>query len=92
MSDRAHLSDDPGCPLLHHVYPVGAGVREHVTTGIGCWCEPHVYRVCTQCDRDPACWACEGDGIIRIDVDEMMVGDRVLVVHHYISDDVVIED
>jgi hypothetical protein len=69
---------------IHHVYPIE--LREHVTRGTGCWCGPDLYRLCTACyNYDPGCWACEGYGIVEID--KIVPGDRVLVVHHFIPDD-----
>lgn len=33
--------------------------REHITTGLGCWCLPDIYRLCQQCDgSDDGCWHC----------------------------------
>jgi len=66
-----------------HAYPSEG--RPHVLVDGRCWCEPDLYRYCTQCDYDPACWACDGDGIIRID--EPTMGDPLLYVHHGISED-----
>jgi hypothetical protein len=83
MSEARIHPQRPGS-RIGQVYPVEE--REHVIVGTRCWCRPHLYRYCIQCDfDDPACWACGGDGIIRIR--RMAPGDRVLVVHHFIPDD-----
>jgi hypothetical protein len=74
---------------IQHVYPIEA--REHVTSGTGgasggCWCGPDLYRLCTACySDDPGCWACGGEGIVRIEA--IVPGDRVIVVHRYVPDD-----
>src|SRR6185437_7212067 len=83
MSDHAHITPEPRYPLIHHVYPTAG--HEHVTNGKACWCGPDTYRLCTQCDGDSACWACEGDGVILIE-GVPLPGDPLLIVHHYIVD------
>lgn len=42
---RAYLIPDAEAILSSHCYPDGD--RAHVTSGTGCWCEPHIYRFCT---------------------------------------------
>jgi hypothetical protein len=82
---EANIKPQSPDSYIHHVYPIEA--REHVTRGTGCWCGPDLYRLCTVCDGDaPGCWACGGDGIVEID--KIVPGDRVIVVHRYIPDDV----
>jgi hypothetical protein len=82
---EANIKPQSPDSYIHHVYPIEA--REHVTRGTGCWCGPDLYRLCTACyGDDPGCWACGGEGIVRIEA--IVPGDRVIVVHRYIPDDV----
>jgi hypothetical protein len=86
---EARIDQQSSGSTVYHVYPIEE--REHVTSGAagasgGCWCGPDLYRLCTACDGDdPDCWACEGYGIVEIDA--IVPGDRILVVHHFIPDD-----
>ncbi len=74
-------------PMIAHVYTLNDG---HVTSGIECWCEPILYRNCSQCeDRDPDCWLCEGTGVVA--VDDPIPNESLMVVHNFIPDDAVFE-
>jgi hypothetical protein len=91
---------DDQSPNLAHTWPVAAlsdpGEPDHEIHGLTCWCEPLLFRLCTQCDGQgnaddgSYCWVCD-EGLIEVGRDEILPGDRILVVHHYIPEGVEIE-
>ena len=64
-------------PSLHDVLPVN-DAREHVETGIACWCHLRLTVLCDECVDDPACWKCGGKGL----VDATVPSDAQIVVHN----------
>lgn len=56
-----------------HVY------REHVTTGLDCWCAPTYLLPCDECET--GCWKCE-NGTTALTRTEAGAVDRPIVIVH----------
>lgn len=84
----AWMEPNDGHPNVRHVYPIDCG---HVVSGEAgghgeCWCNPRITRLCGQCDgSDEGCWACH-EGLV--DVESIEPGDRAIVIHRHVYQDV----
>lgn len=60
------LVGNEGSPLRYHVIPAD---EKHESTGVSCWCKPHVIQVCPECNDDNelklGCWKCAAKGWIK---------------------------
>jgi hypothetical protein len=68
----------------HGYQRIGTGDDpEHAIEGVTCWCDPHVYQICEQCDGDGvSCWQCDGLGRGRCPDPEHYDGPHGLIIVH----------